>query len=325
MTMQRAALRAAFGVGAMLTLVACAPSVYVVKAPTASGMKYVVPAAPAETQLAFIDNRQGDERIFHSGILAATLNVDGAPVDAPQFLAKHVSAELTSRGVPVKAATDANGLPRVSLNTFRVQNHRANGFAPFVTFTMISADLETPSGKKRVGVFVKRGKVPVWSFDEVVEPTFNEPLSIAVKEFSSKVANQLYAYRASDEVVKSLTARLATRTDASYLDVYALGFTNNLSAVDTLVKYTTDQDEYVRLAAISSLGNLGATSQLGLLKSIYEKPDGMWQDRAMAIKAIADLGTPDALSYVGEELKRHEKNSGDKDSLWTSQILGLYL
>lgn len=319
------AMRAISALGVLLTLTACAPSAYMVKAPAPSGMKYAVPATAAPASLALVDNRQGDERIFHSGVLSATLNVDGAPLDAPQFFARHVAAELASRGVPLTIEAGANGLPRLTLNTFRVQNHRANGFSPFVTFTLIGAELETPAGKKRLGVFVKRGKVPVWSFDEVVEPTFNQPLSIAVKEFSSKVANQLYAYRASDDVVRNLAAKLATRTESSFLDVYALGFTNNPAAIEPLAKLTSDPDEYVRLAAISSLGNLGAVSHFGLLKSIYEKQDGLWQDRAMAIKSIADLGTPDALEYVRAELARHEKSSGDKDSIWTAQILGLYL
>ena len=50
-----------------------------------------------------------------------------------------------------------------------------------MTLTFLSVDLETADSKKRIGVFIKRGKVPVMSFEEVVEPTFNQPLSLAVR------------------------------------------------------------------------------------------------------------------------------------------------
>lgn len=309
----------------LLALSGCAPSSYLVKTPTPSGMKYESVAEKRKANLSFIDDRKGDERIFHSGLLSATLNVNDAPLDAPRYLSQGVKDELASRGLPVTVGVGDNGLSRINLRTFRVQNHRVNGFSPFVTFTLLSADIDTGTETKRIGVFVKRGKVPVWSFDEVVEPTFNQPLSLAVKEFSSKVANTLYGYKASDAVVDELVKKLDTRTPDSFLDVYALGFTNNPRAVDTLVKLVKDEDEYVRLAAISSLGTLGATNQLPLLKSVYENSDGLWQDRAMAIKAIADLNTAETRNFLSSEMKRLETQSGDNDSRWTTQIIGLYL
>ena len=144
-----------------------------------------------------------------------------------------------------------------------MQNMRTNAYTPFITLTYISADVETAGGTKRIGTFVTRGKTPVWSFEEIIEPTFNQPLSLGVQEFASKIANFAYGFRASDETVKSLTAKInGARTPNTFLDVYALGFTNNPAAIDTLVGLAKDEQEYVRQAAISSLGNIGATGPL---------------------------------------------------------------
>jgi hypothetical protein len=296
-----------------------------VKAPTASGLKYEVVTSAASSQLSFLDERKGEDRTFSSGTLPSELTVDKGPLDPLQFLSQHVGAELASRGLPVRTAAGDQGQPKVHVKTFNVQNHRASGFSPFFTFTYLSADLETAQGTKRIAVFVRRGKVPVWSFDEVVDPTFNQPLSIAVKEFSSKVANYLYSYRASDATVKELIAKVSgAPTPDTYLDVYALGFSNNPTAVPKLVELTSSSDEYVRLAAISSLGNIGATSQFGLLQSIYQKADSSAQDKDMALKAIADLGTPDSQAFVSSELKRLSGNT-DRAAVFTSRLLGMYL
>lgn len=313
------------GLGVVIWAVfsACAPSSYIVKEPAPSGIKYEAVGARAKSQLSVVDERRPDDRVFSSGVLPAQLMVGKDAIDATPFLAKHLEAELASRGLDVGATTVDAGLPRVRVKTFRIQNHRVNAYTPFITFTYLSADLETGAGAQRIGVFVKRGKVPVWSFSEVVEPTFNQPLSLAVKEFASKIANALFSYRASDAVVSELAAKIANRTDDTYLDVYALGFTNNQAAVEPIVKLLDDPDEYVRLAAISSLGNLRAVSQMERLKAIYQS-QAIWQDRAMAIKAIADFGTPESKAFVTEELKNLSART-DSDSVWTSQILALYL
>lgn len=303
-------------------LCACAPGAYPVRDPAPSGLAFS--GAPRATTLAVVDARGGADRVFFGGTLAATLTVDNAPVEAVGYLARNLGRELDSRGLDVEVESGGAALPRLDVRAFRIQNHRASGFGPFVSFTWLSADLETAAGKQRLGVFVKRGKVPVWSFDEVIEPTLNEPLSIAVKELATKIADRLQDARSSDNEVSRLVGKLAQRGDASYLDVYALGFTNNPAAIEPLVKLTGDPDEYVRLAAISSLGTLGAADQLDLLKSIHEGT-GMWQDRAMALKSIGDLDTPEARAYLAERLKAFEGSGTDKEAAWSMQVIGLYL
>ncbi|WP_431049797.1 HEAT repeat domain-containing protein [Roseateles sp. L2-2] len=315
---------AAVGVAALLS--ACAPASYLVKTPAPSGLKGTG-QAPADTTITVVDLRKGAERDFSTGILPAGLRTDQGPIQAPVFLAETLQAELASRGINAKVKTGETGQPALSLQTFRMLNHRSNGFSPFVTFTYLSADIDTPSGKKRVTSFVKRGKVPVWSFEEVIEPTMNQPLSLAVKELASKIAAQAYGWKASDAEVQRLLDKLTGDKLAgdAYLDVYALGFSNSPKAVDRIVELTRHGDEYVRLAAISSVGTLGATGQMGMLKALYERRDGVWADRAMALKSIGDLGTPDSRAYLEAELKRWETGDSSKEAIWTAQIIRLYL
>ncbi|QWP77420.1 HEAT repeat domain-containing protein [Lysobacter sp. K5869] len=316
--------RAGGAVLVCLSLAACAPKSYVVKSPVPSQVRYA--AAPAQAErIALQDNRAAAERAFLTGTLASTLMVESAPLDPAAFLAKNLQAELNARGIPAQVgAGEASAFPRIDLKTFRIQNHRQNAYSPYVTFTYLSADVETAAGKQRVGVFVKRGKVPVWSFDEIIEPTLNQPLSLAVKELAAKVANQLYGARADDAAVAALTAKIAQRSDDSYLDVYALGFANNPKAIDTLVGLTRDEDEYVRIAAISSLGNLRAQGQFDLLKSIYSDAK-IWQDRAMAIKAIGDLDTPQSKAFLTEQMAHWKSQPAGKEPSWTMQVIALYL
>jgi hypothetical protein len=297
-----------------------------VKEPTASALKYEIAGAPvAATRLAFVDERRRDERIFSTGVLPATLTLKSGPVDAIQFLSKNVGAELSSRGLPVSTIVGAAGKPIVHVRTFRVVNQRETNFSPFFTSTYLSAEIETPQGPRRIATYVRRGRLPLLSFAEVVDPTFNQPLSLALKEFSSKLAASLYSYEASDATVKELVTKVnGMQSSDTFLDVYALGFTNNPAAVDPLVTLTKSGDEYVRLAAISSLGNLRAASQFGLLKTIYQDAEAARPDRDMALKSIADLGTPESDAFIRAELEQLSAK-GDSEAQWTSRILALYL
>ncbi len=310
---------------ATLAVAGCAPPNYAIKAPTPSGLKYLVSAAPSPANFSLLDERRADGRIFSTGILPAELKIDGAPIDPVPFLAAQLQAELASRGLPATVSEKSTTPPQIHLKTYRMQNLRTSGYSPFITLTYLSADVDTPRGLKRVAAFVTRGKVPVWSFEEIIEPTFNQPLALGVREFAAKIANAVYGYRASDEDVKRLTGKVnGPRTPDTFLDVYALGFTNHPSAIDTLVLLTKDEQEYVRQAAISSLGNIGATAQFALLKSIYQNAQVSWQDHCIAIKAIADLGTPEALQFITAEAQRLGADSS-KEAQVMGQILALYL
>lgn len=311
---------------AVMLIQGCAPANYKVNTPTPSQYVYQNTATPADLTLSFEDKRPADEQTFSHGILKAGLLVNNKALDPINYLKEHTALELNARGIITQVAE--NGGVEVSVNKLLMRNHRSNGYAPFITFTMLSADIKTETGEHRVGVYIKRGKVPVWSFDEIIEPTFNEPLSLLVKEFSAKI-NMLTANQsASDEQVAVLAAEItAEQADKNvYLKVYQLGFTNNPAAIKPMVEFSKHADEYIRLAAISSLGTLKAEGELEYLKGIY-KTGKLWQDRGMALKAICDIGTPAALEFAREVLAEHQKstNKKDKEAEWTKEIIGLYL
>lgn len=325
MASMNGAVKGVVAISALLSVIGCAPAGYQVKAPAPSGIAFQN-VRSEKMSMAVSDARQASDKVFSSGRLPAELSIGDKPIDPPQFLATQLEQELKSRGIQAEVGT-AKGEIRLDLNRFHVLNHRATGFSPFVTLTFLSADLNGANGKQRIGVFVKRGKVPVWSFEEVVEPTFNQPLSLAVKELASKVANKQYGYMASDNTVDELQKKIASRSNGNdtYQDVYALGFTNNPKAIPTMASLVNDQDEYVRLAAISSLGNLRASSHFDLLKGMARNRSGLWQDRAMALKAIGDLGTPEAKAFLQEELKAWESAPSDNESKWTTLLIRLYM
>lgn len=313
------------GLLAVLLILGCAPSTYKVTGPTPSQYAFEQVADAADLSLTINDARKEEEKTFSLGILKAGLLLDNKPLDPIAYLKEQTVKELNARGVSTDAK-DSGGL-EVNINKMMMRNHRANGYAPFVTFTMLSADVMTPTGAQRIGVYIKRGKVPVWSFDEIIEPTFNEPLSLVVKEFSAKI-NALTANQSiSNEQVNKLVADIKAAKDdgAIYRKVYQLGFGNNKSAIVPLVEFSKSTDEYVRIAAISSLGILKAEDQLEHLKSI-SKNAKLWQDRGMALKAICDIGNEAALDFARKTQAEYQAmKKKDKEAEWTLEILGLYL
>ena len=294
------------------------------QAPTPSGLKYETSVSAAPTTLSLVDARRPDPSFYCSDPVQKRwkVEVDHAPFEPVAFLGGNLQAELASRGLGVKVVTSDAGLPRLRLRLFCMRGVNPH-FGLYQTVTFLSADLETAAGAQRIGVFVTRGKVPVWSTDELIDPTVEQPLSIAVKELGAKVANQLYGYRASDATVRELLAKVdGPRRDETFLDVYALGFTNSPAAVQPMLPLTKDPQEYIRLSSISSLGTLRATEQLALLKSIYADPESGWQDRSMAVKSIGDLGTPEARAFLGS-LQGQIEPATKRDG-FVAQVVALY-
>ena len=308
---------------AVIFVTGCAPSSYMVQPPQPSETSYQDTENAVSSNFKLNDKRSGDDQVFHSGILKATLNIGSQPIDPVEFLATHAQAEMLARGLPVSFSTSSGDVD-IDVAIFRVRNHRTSGFSPFVTFTMLSADVLVDGERHRITSYVKRGKVPVWTFDEVIQPTFNEPLSLAVKEFSAKLNRLIYQSSYPDAKVNELAKKLEGEPEyGSYLDVYQLAFSNNPKAIPVLANLVKSPDEYVRLASISGLGILGATSEMPLLIDIYRNADA-WSDRGMALKAIGDLQTEESRAFLMEELPKWEAKGGDKEARWNTEIIGLY-
>ena len=299
-----------------------------VKDPVVSAEPYERSGMVTPLSLTFKDAQSAVERQqLLIGRIPMRLLYKEQPFQPVPWLAQHTVNELKARGLPV--SLNADGVPGTEVRIKRVyiENHRVSGFSPFVTFTFLRADVMTPDGPRRVTAYVKRGKVPVWSFDEVIDPTFNEPLEVASKELAAKINRLLFGQRIDDKQVQRLIAKIRGHgqgTRETYLDVYQLGFGNNSTAIPELIRLTNHNEEYVRLAALSSLGILGATDRFDFLAARYQQSGGLWQERTMALKAIGDLGTAQAYRFLAAELEAL-KGRTDLDSVWTRSMLALYL
>ena len=310
-------------IASFILIQGCAPTSYLVKTPTPSTISYKNIDITSSKNLVVQDNRANEEKVFSSGILNAELKVNGAPIDPIGYLKKNTELELLNRGIPVNI--DSDDALDIHVQKFKMVNHRSNGFSPFVTFTYLKVDVNAGDKKESIGVFIRRGKVPVWSFDEIIEPTLNEPLSLVVKELTAKINSLFYKQSISDADVVALIQKIKTKTKgkgkATYLDVYQLGFGNNQTAIPYLKELASSKSEYRRQAAISSLGILKAVNELEFLKSTYNDGNS-WTDKAMSLKAIGDLGTEDAILFLKQEQAAFENE--DKKN-WVNELVNLYL
>ena len=301
----------------------CAPSSYIVKEPTPSNISYVQGNVGESNTASINDSRNETAKTFSYGVLKADLMLNGAKLDPIKFLKENTAKELSARGIDfnLNDSSDVN----IDIKKLEMRNHRTNAYTPFITLTMLSADVKTDAGNERIGVFVKRGKVPVWSFDEIIEPTLNEPLALLVKEFSAKLNSKLYGAKMSDNDLIALVEKISSGkpTKYTYLDVYQLGFSNNDNAIPHLLELSKSDDEYIRLAAISSLGTIGAKQHLDYLKELSTSAE-TWTDRAMSLKAIGDLGTDEAIAFL-EKAKVELQNEKERERVWSNEIIDLYL
>lgn len=311
----------------LLSLQGCAPAIYAVDSPEASTYVFDGTGSQGASRLNFVDVREDRYTTFSSGTLPMGLTHEGETLDPIDFLAKYTVAELATRGIPVTAGS--NDAIDVEINKIIMRNYRKTGFSPFTTVTMLSTDVLAPDGDHRASAFVVRGKVPVWGFEEVIEPTMNQPLELMVKDLAAKINMILYGKSASDATVQMLVDKVNAdpEGDLAYMDVYQLGFSNNPTAVIPLVEMTRSPHEYIRLAAISSLGTINAQGQVDYLIDFF-KGDGIWQDRAMAIKSLGDIaamGDDKAMQFLQNDVGPLLQGETDTGAEWTREILGLYL
>ena len=290
------------------------------KAPTPSALA-CAGAPHAGVALELSDQRSPSDRgSVASSPAPVSFTFAGGSFDPMPYFSDAIAKELAARGFATEGADRAP--VKLVMRSFHFENHRVSGFSPWVTLTLASADLDSPSGPLRIVSFLKRGKVPVWSMDEINDPCFNDSLSIVTKEITAKLISALWGKRLNDADVEAIVARIAQKgeADSTWLDVYELGFSNNPRAIPELAKLTAHSNEYIRMAAISGLGTLRAVEQFEQLKSIASGGQ-LWQDRAIALKAIGDLGTPEAKAFLEAESKRL---GNDLEGRWSRMVIALF-
>ncbi len=298
-----------------------------VKKPAASSLKYDV-ASDQSNQISMVDSRPA-ESSFSEGVLNFDIKVGGEKINEVEFLSAAIIEELKSRGSLVSLAPESQGDVTLDVSTLKIVNHRVNAYSPLVTFTQFSGDFVVDGKVKRIVSFIKRGKVPIWVINEkgIVDNVFNQPLSLLAQDVATRITQNLDNNKISDATVDALVAEAsnnANKDPLRYMKVYQLGFGNNESAIPHLVKLIDNPHEYVRLAAISSLGLLKAESEVERLTQVFNSAK-LWQDRGMALKALADLDTAESKKVVDAEWERIASLKAlNKSAKWNKEILSLY-
>jgi hypothetical protein len=295
---------------------------YTIKDPAISSINYekqdVIPST-----LTIVDKRIDMDAAFILGQFGAfgkmskdvPINLDNIQ-DPIGYFSQHLERELNSRGIPVKISvgkTAAGGLTLL-VNRYQIVNRRATGFSPWESFHIFSGTIIKDGKERNIKAYFYNGKVPVWSMNEIEEPCFTTPISIIIKDVASKINQETFGLRVSDEGVTRLTDEIDSEINkknySNFWKVLELGYTNNPKAVESLKRYAQTDDEFFKSCAMSSIGTLGAAEQLEFLEGRYR--EGRYNDKYMAVKAIGDIGTPAAIKFLQDikKEKDYEKEGG---------------
>lgn len=310
-------------IGALSLLTGCGLN-FTVKDPVPSTITYDSQGATPAT-LTIVDGRTGMDSHFLLGQIGAGSAMSERSIvklsnveDPLIFLAANLEKEMAGRQIPVKCIVAKNKTDGMTLTVHRYQiaSIRATSFSPWEALHIFSGTLSSGGKKTMIKSYFYNGKVPVWSMDEILDPCFNIPMSIMVKDIASKINRAAFHLSASDQKVAALSEQINGRISAKdYTDfwkVLELGYSNNPKAVEHLKKLAQTGDEFFKACAISSIGTLGAAGELEFLKKAYT--DGWYNDRYMALKAIGDLGTVESLQVLNNVKSdpRYEKEGGIK-------------
>ena len=260
--------------------------------------------------LRLIDARATIAKPLNVGTLSVELPGMGNEID---YFRENLARVLKSQGIDIVFLKEKKPDITLKVEAYRIRNLRTTGFSPYHTFTTFSANVVSNGSLRRITSYFKNSKVPVWAFREVERPCYQIPLEIVVKEIAAKLNLHYFKRSASNKAVKELVSsiNLASADAASeqYLKVLELGYTNNPTAIEPLVRLTSHNETIMREAAISALGILGAKDQFPLLKNIYETKNKI--DKTMALKSIGDLDTPEAREFINH-VKRSEEYLDDE-------------
>jgi hypothetical protein len=231
------------------------------------------------------------------------------------FLRDALVAELKARGInAVPEATGGGDILALEVNRFYFRNRRTSGFSPWITFTNFRAKVTYQGRAETVTSYFHAGKVPMWSMDEVVEPTYNYPWRVVVREVVTKLNRLYFKTRPPESVVQG--AARALEGDApldTILDAAFLGAPELLPKFETLV--TTSPNGNVVVYALDAIGIIGDAKSFPFLRDYY--PTAKERGQLFSLKAIGDLGTPDALSFVRSQPPGDDENLKELIDLYT--------
>lgn len=318
--MRKSLLKALLPVVCLLLVSGCGLK-FTIKDTPASGFTYSkTDTAPAT--LTIVDQRKGDDaqfiggRIGVGGMTAVSSLVSLENMEDPiRYLSANLGKELVRRGVPIKCSVGTTEGPGLTLyvDQYQIVSFRLTGFSPWECSHVFSGRLVANGKSSTIKAYFYNGRMPVWSMNEIAEPCFNIPVSIMVKDIASKINKVAFALSVSDSRVQELKAGIDEQIakkdiGETFWRVIDLGSSNNPSAMEPLKKYAQEKDDFLKSCALDSIGILGPGPEMDFLRrNVF---NGSYNDRYMAIKAIGDIGTPEAVQFI-RELKQNSSYQGE--------------
>jgi hypothetical protein len=295
-----------------------------VGSPTASENAYNEIGKKNEIKLQYTSNLDKEYSVAAGNMKNVfILEHNNKKINADEYVKSALEKEIKARKMPFQIISDADD--KLTLDNFEIITHRVSGFSPLVTVSTLKLNMNIGEDTKTFVSVVKRAKVPVWGMNEVIEPCYNEPASLLIKEIVAKINKKYIGHKFNDKYVDDLKFKISANESLglTYLDVYELGFSNNSKAIGYLRELTSNKYEYIRLAAISSIGILGNEKEFDFLVSL-NKNSKLWQDRAMALKSIGDLDIKKSHDYLTER-RNFWQGKTTNEAIWNLKIIDLYI
>jgi hypothetical protein len=297
---------------ALIPMFGCSVTVPISR-PTPSSFQYSV-RQEAPVTVVVKDSRPESEKKLAKGRFDVRITGFGEDLT---FLGEELAKELNARGISaVAGASGAAGPDTLLLDVdrFYIRHHRATGYSPWVTFTNFRAKAVYRGTQQRVAAYFHAGKVPIWSISEIVEPTYNYPISVVIKEIATKL-NRLY-FRSSPpaDLVRRKIDEIKKEPDLkAILEVGFLGSSDALPTLESLVK--TDSSGNVVTYALNAIGIIGDPKSFPFLRDFHEASRS--KGLLFSLKAIGDLGTPEALAFLRAEPAEEHGNLREIVELYT--------
>ncbi len=300
---------------------------FTIKDPVVSNFKYdkgsekplVLQVIDQRSSLLFHDKIGG---LDSKNIIITLVNIS----DPIAWLSQSLEKEFAARNIPVQVVYGKTINPAdivLTVRKFQIVSRRMSAYSPWESYHSFRGEVTSGGKIADIRAYFFNGKVPMWSIEDVVEPCFNMPLSLLVKEIASKINHIALNYSAGDEIIRNSSARAAEQTknkdDYACFPIFELGGSNNPAAIISLTVFADNDDRFIRACALSAIGTLGGQNQLEFLQKKYKQGDEI--DKYMALKSIGDFGTPQAMDSV---LKAKNDPLYDKEVAF-KYLVDLYL
>jgi len=275
---------------------------FTINEPIVSNIKYDV-GQKKPVVLKIVDQRAN--KMFHTelaSLSAAQVTLVNA-ADPVAWFSQALEKEFAARDIQVRVVdknTTATADMVLTIKRYQITSRLVAWLTPWESYHSFLGELVSEGKTYGIRSYFFNGKVYGGTLKEIEDAIYNTPMSILVKDVASKINRYALQYSASDGKISEIQLRaqkkIKSQDDDAYRLMLELGNSNNMNALKSLVAFSAAEDRFARACALSGIGTLGAQDQLGFLKKKYAELNGI--DKFMALKAIGDIDTSEAIDYI---------------------------